>query len=634
MEDDNDDVEYGDDDIASRLAAIQSKKNKVSQQAESSSSSDDDVNEDKQVEACWKKAKLSYNSTQSALANSQGFTQDLSQDLTQLNTINYVPVPFRTPAEQAAVAEDWARVAARPVPPPLQMPDYRTDPHSPWAPGGFMNPNTPNNKLPPLLQQPSVNLRAPPAVASQRAASPASVASRAPSPASSSTTKQTAPKKKKDVAEEERLQKEIDTVCEHFRKEHFDKIQCEEERDLKNVKNSEVVNVARWLCLNKPQPHRLDLSTFNSKQIRKLALNCGVKGAGSLTLFAARKGIVMAITMGTVYDNNTISNPRTTRDERKVNTLMRLINACFHSEVNALFIDLNDAKKRKDYEKAHGGNPIKKFWTTVSEMTNDTERNKELGVVLESRLGEDEHLHDLVEEGSLNLNDFTAQTFLSAQQNMCDCMKARENCLGGMRVSGEHSNDLWTYVDNTNFTSWRVNMKPVPGPAVYYCHVLCTVHPEIDGKFAAFLDNKLKSDSDVGMTGSADSRVVAGDKKNKALDNLVATLSTATTSIARVLENKQVRSERVALDEEAKDDSKAWDEYLLLADRFIDMQQQPQKLPLLRNFAVRIRVLEKKCGISSEESITNGVAGIPCEVVTTVSTVGTATSDVTTGVSK
>ena len=116
------------------------------------------------------------------------------------------------------------------------------------------------------------------------------------------------------------------------------------------------------------------------------------------------------------------------------------------------FIDLNDAKKRADYEQSHGGNPVKDFWVQVSEMVNDGSLNDVLGTVLEAREGEDDRLMEFVANGEFNLNDYTIQTYQSCQQNMSDCMKARENCLKAMRQSGHHSNDLWTYATTTKFT--------------------------------------------------------------------------------------------------------------------------------------------------------------------------------------
>ena len=71
-----------------------------------------------------------------------------------------------------------------------------------------------------------------------------------------------------------------------------------------------------------------------------------------------------------------------------------------------------------------------------------------------------------------------------------------------------------------------------------------------------------------------------------------------------------------------------WAEYLDLASKFLEMKEDPLKLPLLCNFAIRIRELERLCGIPQQQSVTCGVSGIPTVVFATVGT-ATSTSDVT-----
>jgi hypothetical protein len=640
------------EDVGTKLDRIRAAQQAIAAVDSSEDGATDD-DEDGRRELRWKQAKLSH----SDAGNSQGFSQDLSQpqpsqqdmycqqpspalaNMDYLRPAMQVPV-YRTLAAQDAAQREYIlyQTYVNSKRPPLAMPDYRVDPASPWAPGGNM-------------------ARPPAARPSSRAASPSVIAartSRAASPATSagddSTKKKaasvTVAKKKPtnksvaDIFEDEKLQRDIEVVIAAFKPEYKHKIECEDERDMKNVEDQELYKVARWLNVNKPAPRKFDLSKFSSKQIRKLAVNCQVRGGGNLTLFQCRRKIAMSITMGTVYNDETISNPKTTNTERKVNTLMRIINTCFHREMKDRFIDLNDMKKRADYEAAHGGNPVKDFWVTVSEYTNDTTRNDVLGVVLESRDGEDEHGHmsEWVANGEFNLNDFTLQTYISCQQHMSDCMKARENCLKQLRASGHNSNDMHDYCTNASFTKLRKSSTPIPAKAVYYCHLLCVKHPEIDGKFAPFLSEKLKSDSAVDLTGSAGDRPedTRSDKKNKSLDTLVVTLSTATNEMATFFAGKkqqllQQQQQQQPSDEvsEARDRT-LWGEYVDLAAKFLLMKEQRHMLPLLCNFAIRIRKLEKLCGIPSEQSVTLGVEGIPTEVVTTVATVGTSTSDVTT----
>jgi hypothetical protein len=118
------------------------------------------------------------------------------------------------------------------------------------------------------------------------------------------------------------------------------------------------------------------------------------------------------------------------------------------------------------------------------------------------------------------------------------------------------------------------------------------------------------------LTGSAgersDDHSNNNSNKRKAMDTLVQTLTSATSHIAQVLETKQIDSSR-GVD---KDDGRVWDEYLKLAEKFLDMKDDPNKLPLLRNLAIRITKLERQCGIPPEQSITYGVVEIPAEVFT------------------
>ena len=214
-------------------------------------------------------------------------------------------------------------------------------------------------------------------------------------------------------------------------------------------------------------------------------------------------------------------------------------------------------------------------------------------------------------------------------------MKARENCLKAMRMSGHHSNDLWTYCGNQTFTKLRKSSPPVPAKAVYYCHVLCSKHPDVDGKFATFLSEKLKSDSDVDLTGSADCPKDNSRSKNKSLETLVHSIASATTEMTSFFaEKKQQQKLRQQQEEDSstvEDEARKrtlWAEYLDLASKFLEMKEDPVKLPLLCNFAIRIRELERLCGIPHQQSVTCGVSGIPTVVFATVGT-APSTSDVT-----
>jgi hypothetical protein len=178
-------------------------------------------------------------------------------------------------------------------------------------------------------------------------------------------------------------------------------------------------------------------------------------------------------------------------------------------------------------------------------------------------------------------------------------------------MSGHHSPDLWTYATNPANTKLRKASLPVPAQAVYYCHVLCEKNPDIDGKFASFLSEKLKSDSEVDLTGDAGVAESGNKRKAAVLDTLVETLSKATSEMTSAIDKKKATREAVQ-------DSQTWSEYFIISDKFLELNDQPNKLPLLRNMSIRVRMLEKKLGISSEQSVCNGIAGVPpiAEVVT------------------
>jgi hypothetical protein len=76
------------------------------------------------------------------------------------------------------------------------------------------------------------------------------------------------------------------------------------------------------------------------------------------------------------------------------------------------------------------------------------------------------------------------------------------------------------------------------------------------------------------------------------------------------------------------DESQLWDDYFAVSERFLEMKEQPNKLPLLRNMSIRVRMVEKALGIQPDQSITVGVPGIP-EVVTVSARGDNITSNVT-----
>ena len=174
---------------------------------------------------------------------------------------------------------------------------------------------------------------------------------------------------------------------------------------------------------------KLDLKTLTYDLIRKVAGNFGCRGLSSSTIYQCRKKMAIRKTSGTVYDNLELPNPHADATEKKVNTQIRTLNACFLPEMIERFVRLNDTKGRVDFETASGGNPVKSFWIDVSELVNDAENNAELGVVLEAGPDENERLRSMVQEGKLNLSDFNQVTHQT-------CAQVDQRCNEGTR-SGE-----------------------------------------------------------------------------------------------------------------------------------------------------------------------------------------------------
>eukprot|EP00797_Seminavis_robusta_P032266 Sro718_g192200.2 (351) ;mRNA; r:30777-31829 len=323
-------------------------------------------------------------------------------------------------------------------------------------------------------------------------------------------------------------------------------------------------------------------------------------------MFNCRKEIAMWKTMGTMYKATDIPCPQTTLQQRRLNTLMRLINVCFHKRFVHNFIDLNDAKKRKHYEEAHGGSPIKHFFQEVSTFMNDPSNNAELMVLIPDDFG---HIEQFKENGDFNVSDYNQQTVKSCHQHMRDLMKARETCMQkGMKASGNHASDFWDYATNKTFTRVRKNEAPLPAKAVLYVNVRCTEYPAIDGKFASMLQDSLKSDSDKDMEGTADS----GEKKTTAAKREKAIMERFDTVRDEMKEEQQKtyqqRQQYIAIRQQEMEEerrSKAWDEYRQLGREYNLMTDanNPLNDRYRENIADRLRQLEKILGIKKKKTM-------------------------------
>ncbi|CAB9502365.1 unknown protein [Seminavis robusta] len=406
-------------------------------------------------------------------------------------------------------------------------------------------------------------------------------------------------------AEEARLAKVVATMIAGYQHaDHKHKIVIGQE---KSPKDGEIYGVAVSFTMRKGQPTEevLDLTKFNSKDIRAFSLKCGVKGGGGMTLFGCRMEIARSVQMGTMYNDQSISNPGSSSVTKRINTLFKVLNICFHANNFNDFVALNDSKQRKDYEQEplseNGvtGNPVKDFWVLVSNEMNET-ADDSFDTVLGLQEGEDDRLIEWNEEHGFNLNDINrGHDFKSVRQLVCDLMKARERCHFEMKRSGEGSNDLWTYCTTPKFTKPRQSTAALPAVAVYYCNHLCLIHPAIDGKFAAFMSNDLKSDSTIEFAGSADS---AGSKAGKmAVSAVVESLATATTDLKEAMSQRNNVSEAIS-------QTNSWNDYFDIGDRYCKLKADirngdSSKARMVAAMEVRIEQLEAHLNIVPAKSI-------------------------------
>ncbi|CAB9525800.1 hypothetical protein SEMRO_1728_G293970.1 [Seminavis robusta] len=378
-------------------------------------------------------------------------------------------------------------------------------------------------------------------------------------------------KKAKKVADAKQAQR-IKVVIEKYdplKKQ----IVCGEEE---NPRDKEIYRVAKTLIYDKGEPNEMtfDLSKFNSVQIRDLSLKCKVRGGGGMTMYDARKEIARSIEMGTMYHDTTVSNLALDPLAKRINTLVKVLNICFHPTIYPFFVSLNDSNNRKEFEREPlskegvTGNPFKDFWLLVSEHineTNETVAERLFDDVLGLQEGEDEHLLAYSAEFGFNLNDiYRDQNNRSVQRLMSDLMKSKDNCLAQMKISGHHSNDIWTYCVVKRWCTPRKGMAAVPAIAVYYCAYLCKLHPTIEGKFATFLEASLKSDSTVDMTGSADA---AGKGGKQVAADVMASITSVSSDLKESMGKRKENAEDAA-------ETNQWDGYLAVGNQYLKIVEE------------------------------------------------------------
>ena len=345
----------------------------------------------------------------------------------------------------------------------------------------------------------------------------------------------------------------------------------------------------------------VEIVKLQSSQLRQLALNFGCRSMGSATKYQVRLAMARKKEMGIYYDKIDRPNVTSTSLERKLSTIIRTINAIFLPEYFQRFFELNDNKKRQDFEASTGqSNPIKTFWIDIAETVNDSTCT-DVAVLLRSKPGEDKHLASAVDNALINLHEYTEANNEACAQYIKDCMKARSKMLAKMKISGEHSNDPMDYLHGS-VLKVRKNTASLPAMAVYYMHVMCTLHPKIDSSFTVGLPEHLKADS----TGLGIDDDDGGSKPRSKQDTFMAAFEQAAKNLQEATSQADAqRGELLDLHKkQLQEDSerKLNEEYVSLSDK-VDNLKLAGKFNVLRSIAPRIRKVEELLRIHPSDSI-------------------------------
>jgi hypothetical protein len=349
-----------------------------------------------------------------------------------------------------------------------------------------------------------------------------------------------------------------------------------------------------------------ELDKLKSEQLRQFAMNVGCTRVGSLSKFLVRKEIALRVDLGTMYEQVNMPSVRTTSDEKKLNSLLRIINACFLPSTVDRLISLNDIKKRDDYEAAHGGNPIKDFWLEISNYVNDGE-DRQLSILLYSTLEEDPYISKWMADGTdtglqINLTDFNTQTHKTCKAHIGDLMKCRSKLLEAMKTSGSNTDDSMNYCNGTRLQPRKG--VDVPKEALYYLDKHCRQHPDIDRAFTDVLAKELRSDSsDPHITTKTPTVASASKVKEEFLKAIEKTTEEAREANLKAASQ---REELIKLQKEEMAEartSSVWSQYTDLSSKYFQMKEAEANAKLIRNIAKRLRDLENKIDIAIEDSV-------------------------------
>jgi hypothetical protein len=397
--------------------------------------------------------------------------------------------------------------------------------------------------------------------------------------------------------------------------EHKRCVKFGEELNPKKNEDPGPFKVAQFITLGTKKNGDLrdvDLRTLLSEQIRDLAVNLGCSRVGSLSKFLVRKEIALRIELAAVYDQVNQPSVRTTAAEKRTNSMIRIINACFLPQNVDRLIELNDTKRRKDYEAAHGSNPIKDFWMEISDLVNDTE-DEQVGTLLFATEEEDSHIYQWLEkdclDGFVNLTDFNVQNSGTCQAAMADLMKCRQHILRSKRTSGEGSDDTWDYCQGKHLKPRKA--LEMPKQAVYYCDKLSQSHTDLDRAFSDVLGDGLKSESTENaddMAAEEATKQVASSSKVK--EEFLKAIEQTNNDFNRAnQEASKQRKEMIELQKaevesrKREAESTQWNEYTNLSEKYFKMKDEGRSTRLIKNVAKRIKTLESALLIAEKDSV-------------------------------
>lgn len=328
-----------------------------------------------------------------------------------------------------------------------------------------------------------------------------------------------------------------------------------------------------------------DLRELKSEQIRQFAMNLGCARVGSKSKFLCRKEIALRIDLGIICDQVNAPSVRTTATERRLNALLRIVNACFlPRNVNDL-IELNDTKKRAEHKDAKSTNPLKDFWITTSDNVNDSE-DQQLLLLLHNTIKEDPHIPSF----ECNLSDFNAQSHSACETNLSDLMRCRQKLWEKKMSSGNHANNSWTHI-------WGKICKPrksVEMPKEAICHLdkHCSIHTDIDKAFTEALTDRNRSDSSKPLPpiDSNEVKIAAAASANKTKEEFLAAIKQSSDDMkAGRDEASQQREELVR--------ATLWNQCTSLSRECWKLKEGNDNPRLLKNLTKRLLSLKQKLEI-------------------------------------